>query len=145
MAKKPTNTVSQFNRLDEAGNNNHTEFLGSILGVKSCFIAEYTVSYDVGKLKDEDMDLINGPLPLAPSKKGPDMCHLLKDLDCTAPVTRLKQAEPEYLSLIANHCDTEVPGIVETIERETDIPLPIDCFYQLAKHGVDEAGNIKWE
>ena len=34
---------------------------------------------------------------------------------------------------------------LKALWRETDIPLPIDCFYQLAKPGVDEAGNIKWE
>ena len=68
---------------------------------------------------------------------------VFQDLD--PKVKQLKQAEHEYLSLLANHCDMEVPGIVATMERETDIPLPIDCFYQLAKPGVDEAGNIKWE
>ena len=34
-------------------------------------------------------------------------------------VKRLKQAEYEYLSLLANHCDMEVPGIVETMERHS--------------------------
>ena len=252
LIKKPTNIEFQFNRLNEAGNSDHTEFLGSILGVKSIFIAgihlddegrhhcyttgvakiyqskgvqriisfcahdpeilnslfmatstlltkvdaarvfeiapwkEYNhddldldsaeesivitlfssnypfrlgiktikrteavtevwlhpVGYDMGKLKDEDMNLINGPLPLATSKRGPDMCNWLHDLDCTAPVTRLKQSEPEYLSLL---CDMEAPGIVEKMDRESDVPLPIDCFYQLAKPGIDDAGNIKWE
>ena len=252
LIKKPTNIEFQFNRLNEAGNSDHTEFLGSILGVKSIFIAgihlddegqhhcytigvakiyqskgvqriisfcahdpeilnslfmatstlltkvdaarvfeiapwkEYnhddldldsaeesiaitlfssnypfrlgiktikrteavtevwlhSVGYDMGKLKDEDMNLINGPLPLATSKRGPDMCNWLHDLDCTAPVTRLKQSEPEYLSLL---CDMEAPGIVEKMDRESDVPLPIDCFYQLAKPGIDDAGNIKWE
>ena len=183
LIKKPTNIEFQFNRLNEAGNSDHTEFLGSILGVKSIFITgihlddegrhhcyttgvakiyqskgvqriisfcahdpeilnslfmatstlltkvdaarvfeiapwkEYNhddldldsaeesiaitlfssnypfrlgiktikrteavtevwlhpVGYDMGKLKDEDMNLINGPLPLATSKRGPDM------------------------------------------------------------------------
>ena len=105
----------------------------------------HPVGYDVGRLQQEDLDLIvNAPMPLAQSKKGPDMCQWLRDLDCTACVTVLKQAEPDYLALIANHCDMESPGIVETMVKETDISLPIDCFQQVAKTTVDVNGDIKW-
>ena len=50
----------------------------------------HPVGYDVGRLHQEELDLINSsPMPLAQSKKGPDMCYWLRDLDCTAPVTHL--------------------------------------------------------
>ena len=80
----------------------------------------HPVGFEIGRIRDEDLKLIQDPMVPKNSKTGPDVCKWLQKLDCTSIITKLKQSEPEYLALIGMYCDIGVPGIVEQMDGWMD-------------------------